>query len=63
MSKKISDLIHIGVRYAICEGIPEFHIEGVFSNGEKYPIAIFEEDCEDICDEVAEFIKAKINHN
>ena len=59
--KNIKDLKKVSVRYAVDENdINEWHIEGYFKNGEKYVIAVFEEECEGICDEVANFIKKKI---
>jgi hypothetical protein len=60
MCKTIKDLTKVSVRDAENNGLKEYHLEGRFKNGEKYTIAIFDESCEAICDEVKIYLNEKI---
>jgi hypothetical protein len=61
MSKSIKDLKKVTVRYAIGEEeIEEYHIEGYFKDGQKYVVAVFDDTCEGIADEVAEMINERL---
>jgi len=63
--KNIKDLKKVSVRFASDKDehgtFDLFHLEGWFKNGEKYTIAEFDESCEGIADEIADFINGKIN--
>lgn len=61
MSKSIKDLSKVTVRYAIGDDdVEEYHIEGYFKNGEQYVIAVFDDTCEQIADEVAKMINEQL---
>ena len=61
MSKSIKDLNKVTVRYAIGdEDIEEYHIEGFFKDGQQYVVAVFDDTCEDIADEVAAMINERL---
>lgn len=61
MSKVIKDLIKVSVRAGINEGeIEEYHLEGRFKDSQKYVVAVFDEECEGMADEVAAMINDSI---
>lgn len=59
MSKNIEDLTKVSVR----DGVDEWHLEGWFKDGQKYVVAVFDEECEGVADEVAAMINERIVNN
>jgi hypothetical protein len=64
MGKSIKDLNKVTVRYAIGgDDFEEYHIDGYFKDGQKYIVAVFDDTCEGIADEVAAMINDKLKMN
>lgn len=62
MTKKISDIEYVTVKDSCKDSSDQivYNIEARFKDGQKFSIAEFDQDCEDICIEVAELINTKI---